>query len=143
MLNQLEYPVCFQIKLRQHIVVKVLSLCFELSLGQIRQIVVGLTDQLLRADICVNQETPTSRNTWKPLTARVTSLICSSHREGLSLESTNATPVRNLQHLNPGHKDLKDATAEVVRQHNIWVDHEELGNEYLHELLLSVEQLNV
>ena len=69
MLNELHYPFRFEVELRQQVVIEFLPLGLELSLCQIRQIVVRFADKFLRAHICVDQESPASRNPWKPLAA--------------------------------------------------------------------------
>lgn len=51
--------------------------------------------------------------------------------------------MRYLQHLDSRHQNLKDTTTEVVRQHDIWVNHKEFRNEHLHQLPLCIEQLYI
>ena len=51
--------------------------------------------------------------------------------------------MRNLQHLNASHDDFKNTSAEIVREHHIRINREELRHEGLNQLPLIVEQLNV
>lgn len=61
----------------------------------------------------------------------------------MTLEAANAAPVRYLQDLYSCHQDLEHTTAQIVGEHDVRVDHEELRDERLHHLPFVIEQLNV
>lgn len=51
--------------------------------------------------------------------------------------------MRYLQDLYSCHQDLEHTTAQIVGEHDVRVDHEELRDERLHHLPFVIEQLNV
>ena len=143
MLDQLKDSFGLKVKLREHIVVEVLPLCLKLPLSEVWEIIISLTYKLFRTNVSIDEQTTACRDTRYPLATRVACLVCTAHWELLALKTAYTTPMRNFQHLNPCHQDLKHTSAKIMRKQDIRIYHEEFRNKCLHQLFFIVEELNV
>ena len=111
MTHQGKEPIWIQKEFCEHVIIKVFSCGFQLLLSKISEVVIGLTKQFFRTNEGIDQKSTTTDHSWDPAASTVATLIQLSRWEIRFLESTNSTPVRNIEELNSGHENLKDTSA--------------------------------
>jgi len=125
---------------RQKLVIKISSFLLQLSAGQVTQVVVGLANQLLGVQECVNEQAATTDLPWHP-TVEPSVELSLWHLS--SLHATKTRPVIDPQVADPCKQDFDHAAAKVVRDQQIWIDQMQLVDEHLEHLALVLEYLNV
>lgn len=141
-LNKPEDLVRTHVERREHVLVKVLALRFQLLLSEVREIVVGFTNQLFGTQEGIDEQTTAAGHARKPGAASVATLLSTAVRNVLSLESTDTRPVRHLQVLDTRQDDLEDTAAKTMRNKDIGINLKDARNQSLHQLLLIVEHLH-
>ena len=119
-----------------------MSRCFQLSLSEVAQVVIGFSHQLFGAHIGIDHKSTARDQSWKPLTTSVAGRLL-SHWDIASLEATDSTPVRNVHQLDSGHQNFENTSAQVMRKQHVWIELMEFSNEPFDQLALCMECHNV
>ena len=98
MISQLEQSVAGDIELRQQVVVELIASLFQLHLGQVSEVVVGLSDEFLRGQERIDQESPAGHLSRDPLGAAIGATARVEFLRGhvLLLQAANPGPVVDL-----------------------------------------------
>lgn len=125
---------------RQELVIKIAPVLLQLSASQVTQVVVGLTNQLLGIQKCVNEQAAAADLPWHP-TVEPSIELSLGHLS--SLHATQTRPVIDPQVADPCKQDFYYAAAKVVRNEQIWINQMQLVDEHLEHLALILKDLNV
>ena len=145
MISELEESFTGYVELWEQVVIELVPRLLELHLGEMREVVVGLPDELLGREEGVDEQAAARDLPGYPLGPAVRALPAVELLTGnrLLLEPADPAPVVDLEELDAREQQLEGAASQVVGNEQVRVHHRQPVDERVDHLPLLREVLDV